>query len=273
MVRTVVKILVSSPLEEEFVKISAMELLPIADHFLITEANIDNFGNYHPSACSEFLHDLKDVNSKIQYIYMDLSQESIKSANTPEQLHKNEQIMRNGFTKYVDLLPNDLVVSLDADEILYARRVKVFQRRLNRRFMKRRGYVLKLHQFVFFCNNNWTNCNFRGPVITRASVFLNQSSPQWRYTGTPTIFKSGVHFSWVMPIESMVDKILSTSHSIEYRKYADVELLRSAIIKNIWIFDPLRDFRTRTLKSRRSRKFPKSLRSNFKEFNFTKIWK
>lgn len=271
MSRIIAKVLVSNPSELDFVRLNAMELLPIVDEFLITEANRDNFGNPHEAMCENF-KDYFPLNSgKVKYIYMDISSDSKKTKNNSELLHHNEQIMRNHFVNYIKLQPEDIVISSDADEIIFRNRAKKFIRKLERQWPRRDGYVLKLHQFVYKSNLCWVDCNFRGPVITRASVFLDDEKPQWRYQGSPTLFKSGSHFSWVMSIESMVDKIRSTSHAIEYAKFANQSVLESAVTRRIWIFDQSRSFKTKEIKNFRNYRYPRSLRCEHKMFEFTKI--
>lgn len=269
MPKIIAKILVSNPKEIDFVRLNAFELLPLVDEFLITEANYDNFGKPHESRCAHFKDFYPLDSPKVKYLYMDIHKQVRHEASKASDLHHNEQAMRDGFVQYLHLKGDDIVISMDADEVIFNQKAKKFINRLNRRFNKRSGYVLRLHQFVYKANLCWTNCDFRGPVITRASVYLDKVNAQWRYEGFPTYFKSGTHFSWVMDIDSMLEKIATTSHSIEYSEFARRETLEKAIADKIWIFDQNRSFKTKTIKNFSNYRYPRMLKVHSNKFYFT----
>ena len=110
----------------------------------------------------------------------------------------------------------------------------------------------------------WTDCNFQGPIISRASYFIDKPEPQWRYDGSRTFLKSGTHFSWVMSINDMIEKIKKYSHRAENEIFADKGLLTDAVIQKRYLFEPSRPFKIKELNSYESRCYPKSLKFNLK---------
>lgn len=253
------KTIVSSEGELPFVLMNISELEDLVDEFLVCESNITHTGEIREF---DFLHkfeeELRITSAKVRTIKMDLGGFTKPWNNSSERLHENEQEIRNGFTRYLSLNEDDIVISMDADEVIHGNRAKKFIRLLNRKFFPRTSYVLRLHMVIYKISYNWINCNFQAPVICRAKHFLKVDSPQWRYSGSRTIFKSGTHFTWLMTPSEMVGKILKYSHRKENEKFADQNVLRIAIQDKKYPFEPDRPFRIIERKLN-SRIYPKSL--------------
>jgi hypothetical protein len=177
-------------------------------------------------------------------------------------MHRNEQLIRDGFRSVFEVSPRDIVISVDADEVLFSQRVKKLLKRLDRKLFPKSSYILKLHQMIYLIGYNWVDCNFQGPTISRAGHFLNEESPQWRYSGSRTLIRSGTHFSWVMTIEEMITKINNYAHRDTSIQFADKEILQRAIVSKSYIFDSERKFNIKEIPNLKNRKYPKSLSRN-----------
>ena len=239
------------------------ELLEHVDFFLITEANVTHTG---ASRSYEFLDkfqsELESISNKIKCIRMDLEGISEFNVSEPKVLHANEQKIRDGFREHLSLHENDIVISSDADEVLFGSRVKSILKKLRKSKNVNQSYRLRLHQVIFKLDYLWTDCNFQGPVICRASHFSSQEEPQWRYSGSRTYRKSGTHFSWVMSVDNMVEKISRYSHRVENQKFASPEVLRKAIEERTYLFEPDRKCRIIVKSSFNAKCYPKSLRKH-----------
>ena len=236
------------------------EMLDLVDYFLVTEANVTHTGELRNF---EFLDryqiELEAISDKVKCIRMDLEHDTKLSFSNPEILHSNEQKIRDGFRRNVGIHSNDIVISCDADEVLFKKRIKSHIRRIQRLPWARDSYRLKLHQVIFRLNYLWKDCNFQGPVICRAEHFMKQDNPQWRYSGSRTFRKSGTHFSWVMTIEDMLKKIYRYSHRAENEKFASHEMLSAAVNEKKYIFEPERRFTIVETSSYTKNCYPQSL--------------
>lgn len=265
MTRIIARTLVSSKQELPFVLMNIEELVSIVDEFYICEADITHTGDLVENSLKEF-YEGHIANNKVHFLRMNLRARRRPWNSDSGNLHYNEQIIRNGFAEIVQLEAFDIVISMDGDEVIFENRAKKIIRRLNRRIMPRESYVLRLNQIIYRLSYKWVDCDFRGPVIARAKHFLSQDNPQWRYSGFPTLIKSGTHFSWLMTPSEMVTKILKYSHRQENEKYANVSLLEESINERKYIFEENRSFKIVISKTFSSKYYPKSLRKYLGEF-------
>jgi hypothetical protein len=253
------KTIVSSAGELPFVLMNISELNELVDEFLVCESNITHTGESRNfSFLDAFESDLEKISDKIRPVRMNLEPYTSPWNDASEILHRNEQEIRNGFTRYVKLKDDDIVISMDADEIIHTVRAKKFIKLLNRKVLPRTSYVLRLHVIIYKISYNWVNCKFQAPVICKAIHFMHQDSPQWRYSGARTILKSGTHFTWLMTPSDMVKKILKYSHRKENEQFANPEFLRKAIESKQYPFEPDRPFQILE-RNLNSRVYPKSL--------------
>ena len=238
------------------------ELYSICDDFLITEANITHTGELRDFKCGEILRSelLKDF-PKAKYIQMDMRSARIPWDNTSESSHKNEQEIRNGWRKYYpDVRSRDIVISTDADEVLYGKPIAHIVKLMNLWHGKPMSLTLTLNQFLYFINQNWEDCDFYGPVICHAGYYLNQSEPQWRYGGRRIKRPLGCHFSWVMTADEMLEKILTYSHRVENEKVAKIDILIDARESGKYLFGDDMNIRLRTITSYTDGIFPTLIR-------------
>lgn len=237
------------------------EMLDLVDYFLITEANVTHTGEARKfEFLDRYQTELEAISDKISCIRMDLQQDTILSFLNPDILHGNEQKIRDGFRQNLEIYPDDIVISCDADEVLFNKRMRAHIRRIQRLPWSKDSYRLRLHQVIYRLNYLWKDCNFQGPVICRAAHFMNQDNPQWRYSGSRTFRKSGTHFSWVMTIEDMVKKIYRYSHRAENEIFASHEMLSVAVNEKKYIFEPERKFTIVETNSYKKNCYPQSLK-------------
>lgn len=259
------KTIVSTKAELLYVSMNLLELRDIVDVFLICESNVSHAGEFVGHHLRDYF--ISNLNStKVRFLEMDITLAARKWQGDADDLHYNEQLIRNGFVYHVDLHPDDIVISMDADEVLFKNRIKVLVRRLQRRLQNRESYVLRLNQVIYRLSYKWVDCDFRGPVVAKAGYFLRKSSPQWRYEGFPTFRKSGTHFTWMMNAEDMVRKIKRYSHRVENEKYASVELLSQAVSNRTYPFEPDRPFTIKISRSFEEKYYPKSLLAHLQDF-------
>ena len=121
--------------------------------------------------------------------------------------------------------PDDVIVSVDADEIIYKDELSKVISSLDRNGTK--SFVLNLNQFFYKINYFWEGKDFIAPVVCYFD-FYKTFPAQWRYDGTQWPTKAGCHFSWVMSLDKMLEKAKVYSHP-EYRDYATEENLKNAI--------------------------------------------
>jgi hypothetical protein len=243
------------------------ELLDHVDFFLITEANVTHTGaNRSYEFLDKHQDELEQLSSKIKCIRMDLREECEFNLSDPQVLHANEQMIRDGFRAYLPLEDDDIVISSDADEVLFGPRVRSILKKLNSSKSATKSYRLRLHQIIFRLDYLWTDCNFQGPVIARAAHFLSHEEPQWRYSGSRTYRKSGTHFSWVMTVEDMIEKISRYSHRVENQRFATPEVLKNAIRERRYLFEPERKCKILVKDSFNSKCYPKSLSKHLCHF-------
>ena len=258
--RVIFKTIVSTDLEARYVLMNVAENLDLVDHFLICEANISVLGENRDFSFSKQIAKYPELqDKKIQLIEMDLRGKALPWNGLRENLFANTFVIRDGFREIFPISPSDIVISTDGDEVIFSSAVRKFVRRLNRRILPRLGYHLLLNQIVYKLEYLWSDCGFRAPVVSRASVYLKQEAPQWRDKGTVTFRPSGTHFSWVMTAEEMKDKILNTAHRVEYEEFADVEVLQKAITDKKWIFHPERNFTVQEQAELTAPCYPRSL--------------
>lgn len=246
-----------------FVELNIKECYDLVDYFLICEAEFSHTGEIRGFTQMEnVLERFLKQYPKCRYIRIHADSRVSASLLDSGIMHRNEQLIRDGFRKEFEVFPSDIVISVDADEVLFSQRVKKILKKLNRKYFKRTSYLLRLHQMIYLIGYHWVDCNFQGPTISRASHFLIMENPQWRYSGTRTFLRSGTHFSWVMTINEMIQKIQFYAHRDTSIQFAEQEILEEAIRSKRYIFDQERKFTIREIYNLKSSRFPKSLQLN-----------
>ena len=254
------RLIVSSEYEKNFIISSAFESQGLIDGLIITEFNRTHTGEPREQIFSEIKSELEAlVKTPIYYFFEDMSEVAKVSHEKSEYLHFNEWYMRAAFLHLMNLNDSDLVIAVDADEIIYRKTFEVL-RIINMIIPGRVHLHLKLHQFFYKPDILWTKFSFWAPTAASIRVLSKQEQPQWRYTGFKYPFWAGCHFSWNMPISGMIRKLTTYSHSDLYKKFADPDILNAAISDLKYPFEPDRKVVLRKLSKEMSQKLhPKSV--------------
>ena len=260
--KVIFKTIVTHPRELPFVLMNLYELEGIYDEFLITEANVSHVGIPRNFAFeSTFDKHIKPFFPKAKYLKMDI-RNVVQSWNKSSEIsHNNEQIIRSSWTNYISRMKSrDIVISTDADEVLYRKFTKflVFVLKLWPR-NKLTSFTLTLNQFLYFVNLYWVDSGFYGPVVAHAGYYMQQENPEWRYGGRRFIYPHGCHFAWVMTPEEMKEKLLSYAHRAENEALAKTSILQKAIEDRSYIFGNEQNIEFREIQHHKNSLFPKSL--------------
>lgn len=216
------KAIFTNQLELTQIGYSLKELGELIDVVILIEPSFRHNGELKPligvnSICSKF----RDI--QIEYIVVPRLN-FIQTTRDSKLHHKYETITRGYFVKALELKDEDIIISVDADEILYKNVVIDILDRLKNESKYSRGYVLKLHQF--FYNTSWRakNHDFVAPSICYYGARYLQKKfwlgyaglTDWRYSGHLYGEYGGVHLSWFNSIDELVLKVKTWSHSGEF---------------------------------------------------------
>jgi len=264
------KTLFYSPIEIKYLKLSLAEAFNYIDKFIICEFNYNHVGEKRDLIFEKYLDQFTNKEKeKIIYIGADISQEIKPAKNNSQLAHKNEQIMRGYFVKKIDLNDNDIVFSVDADEVLfnYVYPEVIRKLRSRRYFWQPQSYLFQLYQFFYKVNYLWENNKFIAPVACLAKFYKNRYPGQWRYQGKLYPGYSGCHFSWCLTILEMIDKINAYAHQSNFAHLAKTEILEAAIRDKKYPFDDKVDFKIKVLNINLDKKYyPVSIYSQLNSF-------
>lgn len=244
--------------ELKFLKYNLMESYPYIEKFIVCE-----FNRTHTGMPRDFIGEKRVLESvppqlrdKILYLGLDLEGLAVEAYNREDLIHQiNEPIMRSLFMKHVELSDDDIVVSVDADEIIYGDAYNLIEQKLQ----TADACSLNLHQFFYKTTYLWTNKDFVAPTAAKYSFFKHKFPCNLRYEGETIPGKNGCHFSWCMSVDEMVYKLDTYSHP-KYRFCANKELLENAIENKEYPFDRNQKFEIVEI-SPDSHVLPKSMRS------------
>ena len=229
-----------------FLKMNLTEAYDHIDRFIICECNRTHTGRpnellWHKEKLIE--HFPEHLRDKILYLPCDVSKTTVEAYEDEEAIHRvNEPAMRSHFMERLDFNDDDIVISIDADEIIYE---QAYEHIINETVVHDL-IRLNLHQFFWKMNYLWEGKDFTSAIAAKYKVFKNSYPCNWRDVGPVLPMKVGCHFSWCMHPEEMVDKLHTYSHP-QYRKFADVDLLEKVIEKKEYPFDPNIQFDVREL--------------------------
>ena len=243
--------------ELEFIKANLEECYPFIDKMIVCEFDV-----HHTGMKREY--EFKDIVSKIPIQYRDkfdyhacsISRHTVEAGENEDLIHRiNEPVMRSWFTKLYNFAPDDIIISVDADEIIYNEKIKYILDQV-----KKHGTVrLKLRQFFYKKSYLWKNKDFVSPIATYYTNINPKYPNNWRDVGSVTERYVGCHFSWCMNVDSMLHKLHTYGHQ-RYRFCANRELLEDAIENKKYPFDEKVNFDIIDIDLNDSR-IPRSLRS------------
>jgi len=221
--------------EFQFLAANLEESYPHVEKFIMCEFNRTHTGQPREMLGWEKLASAlpSDKLDKVLYLPLDISEYTVSAYNDEAAIHRvNEPVMRSIFMKYVDFKDEDIVVSVDADEIIYEESYPKIQELLKHHS----ACLLNLYQFFYKKTYLWKNKEFIAPTAAKYSYFKHRFPCNLRYEGTPMSEKAGCHFSWCMSPKEMVYKLDTYSHP-QYRFCADEDLLTEAIEKKTYPFN------------------------------------
>jgi hypothetical protein len=221
--------------EIQFLVTNLEESYKHIDKFIICEFNRTHTGRPREFLGWDYLKDKlpQDKLDKVMYLPMDLSNATKEAYNNEDLIHSlNEPVMRSAFMKVVPLSDDDIVVSVDADEIIYEHMYPKI-----RKFVEKNGACqLNLHQFFYKKTYFWRDKDFIAPTAIKYRHFKNRFPCNLRYEGVLFPEKAGCHFSWCMTPKEMVYKLHTYSHP-RYRFLADEKVLTEVINNKQYPFD------------------------------------
>ncbi len=237
--KLVLKTMVSNKFEVPFLWMMFAEAAPFVDRIIVTEFDRTHSGLPRQFLFDEFVDDFANSFPQLEYLQGSNLKGVIENAHSPEEHHHNETLMRGWFARATRLKRSDVVISTDADEVLY----ESTYRWVRDHFIWRtRGVRFRLHQFFYRPTYLWEGKEFVAPVALRFGAFDKTYPNDWRYQGTKLSGFWGVHFSWCIPVSEMVKKVKNYSHASEHRHLDDKDLFIRARKEGFFPFDD-RDFR------------------------------
>lgn len=266
--RKILRTIFYAPSEIPFIKMNLWESREYIDLFVICE-----FNRTHVGTPREFIFDHyrdhipQELQSKIHYLPADISH-GVKLAEEDDgaQMHENETLMRDYFSSLIDLQDEDIIISLDADEVLYRHMYwKIYDMIVSG---GAKALLLPLHQFIYRMNYLWEDNIFWAPTVCRKSFYNHSPKPHnWRYDGQRFPFFAGCHFSWQLSIDEMLTKLHSYAHRDKYPHLMNREALLAAVVNKAYPFDPDRPFFVKELDIEVSRSYyPRSFYRYLKDF-------
>ncbi|MAE86719.1 MAG: hypothetical protein CMB80_28550 [Flammeovirgaceae bacterium] len=249
--------------EVPFLKLNLLEAYPYIDAFIICEYNFTHTGLEREFIWENVKHQMpQDKMDKVIYIRGDMNHVAKYAYNNGRLIHSiNEPWMRGYFVKEVDLEDDDIIFSVDADEIIYGEMYPQLIHCVHKRDLLR----LKMHQFFYRVNYLWSDLIFRSAIVAKYKVFKNRFPAQWRDIGKEYPSMVGCHFSWCMTVDQMLHKMECYSHP-EYRHLAKREILEDAIYNKKYPFSPNRKFSLITLDFDTDLRIPRKMLEIKEEF-------
>jgi hypothetical protein len=230
--------------EVKFLIMNLIESYDFIDGFIISEHNRTHTGQPREYIWDKVKHEFpQQYMDKVIYLKSDISEETVEAYDDEESIHRvNEPVMRSSFMKDMTFDDNDIIISVDADEIINS---EAYLYILTMADMKE-CVRLNLHQFFYKLNYLWEGKDFVSPIAAKYKVFKNDYPCNWRDVGEILPHKVGCHFSWCMSPKEMVYKLHTYSHP-RYRFCADEELLSKAIEEKTYPFDNNVEFNIREI--------------------------
>ena len=243
-----------APHEVEFIEANLRECYPYIEKMIVCEFDINHTGVKRKFEY-ENLKDMisPDLRDKLDYHACEVYDITARAYEREDLIHAiNEPVMRSYFTKLYNFNPDDIIISVDADEILYGDKVNYIVNQVQRHGVVR----LKLQQFFYKKNYLWKNKDFVSPIATYYANMNPKFPNNWRDIGHITEEQVGCH--WCMSVDQMIHKLDTYSHP-QYRFCANRELLEDAIKNKKYPFDAAVEFEIEEIDENDIR-IPKSLR-------------
>jgi hypothetical protein len=258
--------------ELDFIRMQILELNHLINKIILIEPSFNHNGTSRELIGFSDLFDLdQETLNKIIYVVVPKF-DFIKFSKESKKHHYYETVTRGFFVKQLNLKNSDIIISTDADEILYENIIREYIKKLKKSYFPVKRYVFDLYQFFYKYTLYSKTHSFIAPGIYHyGSRFLELNFYligyiNWRYKGKIVHGKSGVHFSWIQPINDLVYKALNWSHSSEF-SLNEVEI-KDKIVNDI--DNKQYSFRSEPIKleelGNNKQIWPKSFKENFDGF-------
>lgn len=262
MGKVILRILVSDPSEFKFVVMNGIESRGLVDRVIVVEHDYSHSGvriNFSFKSREDELRRITG-NENIEVHSVSIKHKVIMNAESSEDMHANERLIRSSFLGICGISDDDFIVAVDGDEIIYRRTYKKLKLIKSLTPVRFQVFSLKLHQFFYKMNYLWTDTLFRSPVALSGKIALSNPN-MLRDSGHLLPLWAGCHFSWQLDIQQMIHKLANYAHSPEYRHLAKPEILEDAVQNKNYPFDPQRAFTIKVLNSEELDRYaPESLR-------------
>lgn len=213
---------ITSEAELTFIAAQYLELDHLIDRFIIVEPDFTHTGrSRNRVGVEKLLKAIPFIAKKLDYLPLPMTRDVLTNVESVEvDCHINERLTRGMFTRFIDLSPRDIVISTDADEVLYAGVVEKAIDRLSSRLIAWQALSLQLHQFTYRDTLIAPGFRFSGPSIIGCGRYILTRRPmQWRYAGRLMPEIAGCHFSWCQPIPDLVRKVSTFAHAPSYNDH------------------------------------------------------
>jgi beta-1,4-mannosyl-glycoprotein beta-1,4-N-acetylglucosaminyltransferase len=264
--------------EEMLLQLRLDTLWDYVDYFVISEASYTHKG--HPRDTIFDLKKFKKYESKIRYCRLDAKPIG------PNDFWKNENFIRNNIVRgLTGARPGDLILISDLDEIPNPSKIFSYDPRCLR------GDFLQSY-YSYYLNNLWvqdanvdnhSDVVWKGTKITtfeHFTHFFSSNATNVRHYKSNGIFRSlkrtwfnkrhvqnieegGWHFTWVLSLDDIINKMNSTAHIFEDPKYKDKSYLEKIINANRDFQDPNKRYVAKKIDS----SFPEPLRRNTEKYS------
>lgn len=246
------------PHELEFIIANLEECYDHIDKMIVCEFDI-----HHTGVKREFeFEDLKDrvpehLRDKLDYHACSVYEHTARAYENEDVIHSvNQPLMRSWFTKLYNFEDDDIIISVDADEIIDKRKLPDIINQVNSNGIVR----LKMRQFFYKKTYLWENKDWISPIACKYGMIHSKYPNDWRDQGSVTSDYVGCHFSWCMNVDAMIHKLDTYSHP-QYRFCAKREILEDAIENKKYPFDLNIQFNIGEI-SVNSEILPESIRKN-----------
>lgn len=233
-----------APHELEFIIANLEECYDHIEKMIVCEFDINHTGvkrNFQFQNLEDKVPE--HLRDKIDYHACEVFNETARAYENEDAIHNvNEPVMRSYFTKLYDFNDDDIIISIDADEIIYGDKIAYIISEVQ----KHKVVALKLRQFFYKKTYLWKNKDFTSPIATYYGSISKKYPYNWRDIGRVTDQYVGCHFSWCMTPKEMIHKLDTYSHP-RYRFCSDEKLLEDAIENKKYPFDNGTQFDIREL--------------------------
>jgi len=276
MSKVYIKKIISSLNELKFIKLDLSESEGIIDKIILVDANYTHSGLKREYFSDKTFKNTFSENELERIIHLKINISSIvrKDTANPIDLHFNERIIRGAFQYEINLKDDDIIFSLDADEVLY--RITYYS--IIEKIRKNdKGYLLKLHNLIYRPDYLWSNFIFIAPTACKVKFYNDflmklkskfKKFKQWRYHGHLHDEVSGVHFNWHLTPKEMLEKINNYAHKdLFYKENLSEKYFKNLIEKKEFI-DSSKKIEVKVLELNNEQYLPKSFYKNKKLFEY-----